>query len=57
MINEELLKGVLLYMTEKEIVEEIKLELTGGLDERELESDDNTIANAVRKSLRELNRY
>lgn len=44
-------------MTEKEIVEEIKLELTGGLDEMELEIDDNTIANAVRKSLRELNRY
>ncbi len=44
-------------MTEKEIVEEIKLELTGDLDEMELEIDDNTIANAVKKSLRELQRY
>ena len=57
MINEALLKGVLLYMTEKEIVEEIKLELTGGLDEMELEIDDQKIANAVKKSLRELQRY
>lgn len=44
-------------MTEKEIVEEIKLELTGDLDEMELEIDDNTIANAIKKSLRELQRY
>ena len=44
-------------MTEKEIVEEIKLELTGDLDEMELEIDDQTIANAVKKSLRELQRY
>ena len=57
MINKALLKGVLLYMTEKEIVEEIKLELTGDLDEMELEIDDQTIANAVKKSLRELQRY
>lgn len=44
-------------MTEKDIIEEIKLELTGDLDEMELEIEDNTIANAIRKSLRELNRY
>ena len=44
-------------MTEKEIIEEIKLELTGGLDEMELEIDDQKIANAVKKSLRELQRY
>lgn len=44
-------------MTEKDIIEEIKLELTGGLDEMELEIDDQTIANVIRKSLRELQRY
>ena len=44
-------------MTEKEVIEEIKLELTGDLEEMELEISDNTIANAVKKSLRELQRY
>ena len=44
-------------MTEKEIIEEIKLELTGDLDEMELEIEDGTIERAIHKSLRELQRY
>ena len=42
-------------MTTQEVIEEIKLELTGTL--LEMEIDDNTIALVVKKALRELERY
>ena len=42
-------------MTLEQVVEEIKLELTGGV--LELELQDNIIADAVHKVLRELQRY
>lgn len=42
-------------MTLEEVIEEIKLELTGGILELEITDDD--IAKAVKKALRELQRY
>ena len=42
-------------MTIEEVIEEVKLELTGGL--LELEIEDNVIGMAVKKALRELRRY
>lgn len=42
-------------MTTEEIIEEIKLTLTGGV--LELEIDDKTIATIIKKALRELERY
>jgi hypothetical protein len=42
-------------MTMTEVLEEIKLELTGKV--LELEIDDDTIASVVKKALRELQRY
>ena len=42
-------------MTMEEVIEEIKLELTGGV--LELEIEDSIIEKTVQKALRELQRY
>jgi len=42
-------------MNAQEIIQEVKLELTGGV--LELEIEDETIAMVIKKALRELQRY
>jgi hypothetical protein len=42
-------------MTQSDIIEEIKLELTGGI--LELEIDDETIKAVIKKAMREMERF